>query len=82
MLTQGRYPEVHLAPRSVPTVLQYGKKVSGKAIKAALAQKPELEFIDALTGQYLTVAEAKKLGVRSLNVRYNGDRDVAVIPVK
>jgi hypothetical protein len=57
------------------------KKISGAAIKAALKLNPGLEFQDAMSGSWLTVAEAKTAGVRQLTVRYNEDRDLVVIPV-
>jgi hypothetical protein len=64
-------------------VIKYTKngKVTKKAINEALKEVPNLEFIDAVTGQWLTVEEARKVGVISLNVRYNQDRDLHVVKV-
>lgn len=75
------YLTVRLAPASVKYCVGKSGKVSTAAIKSALKDNKPVEFIDALTGKWLTVAEAAEHGVRSLNVRYDNDRSVAVIPV-
>jgi hypothetical protein len=75
------YLSVRVAPSSVKYCKGKSGKVSGSAIKAAIKAGHPVEFIDALTGKWLTVSEAAKLGVRNLNVRFNDDRDVVVITV-
>lgn len=74
------YLTVRLAPASVKYCKGASGKVSTTSIKAALKAGHPVEFVCALTGRWLTVAEAKAGGVRSLSVRYNDDRSVAVIP--
>jgi hypothetical protein len=74
------YLTVRLAPASVKYCQGRSGKISASAIKAAIKDGQPVEFVCALTGRWLTVDEAKTAGVRSLSVRYNDDRDVAVIP--
>ena len=57
-------------------------RVTGKAIRDAVKADPGLEFVDTVSGQTMTVAEAKQAGAITLNVRYNNDRDMEPIPVK
>ncbi len=55
------------------------KKVSKKAILETLKAHPRMEFQDAVSGQTFNIEEAKKRKATWLNVRYNNDRDVAVL---
>ena len=83
MFRNSSYPVVRLAHGVTTKVLALTgkKKLSGTAIKAALKANPGLEMIDAVTGQWLTLAEAKTAGAKQVNIRYNEDRDVVAIPV-
>lgn len=84
MFQNTSFPVVRLTAMATSKVMKAAKngKVSGKAIKDMLKENPNLEFIDAMTGQYLTIAEAKKVGAKSLEVRFNRDQSVVMIPVK
>lgn len=75
------YLSVRVAPSSVKYCKGKSGKVSGSAIKSAIKAGHPVEFIDAVSGRWLTVAEAAQAGIRNLNVRFNEDRDVVVIPV-
>ena len=81
MLAQGKFPVVRVASYSMRHVKDHSKngKVSGKSIKDALKANPNMEFIDALTGQATTTKLAKECGAVELHVKYNADRDTVVI---
>lgn len=83
MFRNASYPVVRMAFGVTKKVLDLSgkKKISQVAIKLAFKANPGLEMIDAVTGQYLTLAEAKTAGAREVHIRYNDDRDLAVIPV-
>jgi len=71
---------VRLASYSVRNVVPaHGKTVSGASIKRALKSGAKLDFSDNMSGSYVSVGELRKGD--TLNVRYNNDRDVAVITV-
>jgi hypothetical protein len=81
MFRNATYPVVRLAHGVATKILAMTgkKKLSGAAIKAAFKENPNLEMIDAVTDQWLTLAEAKQAGAKQVNIRYNDDRDVCPI---
>lgn len=80
------YITCHVANWSLKYVVPaHGKKLSASALHRAIKQMKadgtiaKLEFLDALTGQTFNVLEAAEHGARSLTVRYNQNRDFAVV---
>lgn len=78
--------ESYITCRIAPWSEKYAQGARGKftvkALRDALKNPdvaPRVEFLHALTGRTLTVAEARQAGARALNVRYDSDRQVAVI---
>jgi len=53
------------------------RKMSKVALRASLADFPDTEF--SSDRGYLTTREAKAQGIDVLEVRFNGDRDLAMI---
>lgn len=76
------YIVCRLAPWSEKYALGARGRFTIKALRDAL-KNPDLinkiEFQHALTGRILNVTEARNAGARALNVRYDADRQVAVI---
>ena len=77
-------PTVRIASHQMKKVKEFMKsaKVSKKAIDEALKKYPDLEFIDAVTGQTTTIAEVKKGGGTSMTIRFNDDRDFHLLKIK
>lgn len=75
--------ESYVSCRVASYSLKYlGGKVSGAALKRALtnpATVHKVDFIHNMTGQAFSLEDAR--GSRALNVRYNNDRDVAVVDI-
>ncbi len=71
--TVASYSLKHILP-------EFGKKLSQKAVKAALAAGKPLEFLHAMGG-YFNWTEAQAAGATNLMIRYNQDRDQMNIPV-
>jgi hypothetical protein len=82
MFSNSKYPVVRVASWHISKVINAKNRVTGKAIRDAVKADPGLEFVDTVSGQTMTVAEAKQAGAITLNVRYNNDRDMEPIPVK
>lgn len=55
------------------------RRITRMAIRAALEKRPNLEFVDVVTGQTTTVAEARKHGILQLTIRYQNDRQIHVV---
>lgn len=60
-------------------------RMSKVALRASLADMPDTEFhtigndFGVRGGQVVTVREAREQGITALEVRFNGDRDLAVV---
>lgn len=81
---QSKNPTVRIASHQMKKVKEFMKtsKVSKKAIDEALKKYPDLEFIDAVTGQHTTLAEIKQGGGRQVTIRFNEDRDLHLVNIK
>jgi hypothetical protein len=83
-----RYSTVRISPWAMERIrknyLKNPDRMTKAALKASLADVPGTEFHTVATpeqrgGAVLTVAEAKREGIDVLEVRYNSDRDVAMV---
>lgn len=73
------YLVVRIAPWSLKHLAGENGQISKKSILEGLKAHPNAEFHEVRSGACLTVEEARESGVKQLNVRYNSDRDFAVI---
>ena len=77
-----RYLTVRLAPiMSTGKATATPNRVTKKLIREWLADGDTLVAFRAVDGGYLTIPEARREGVDVLELRYNGDRDVAMVNV-
>ena len=74
-----------LTPHAESVMRQEHGRVSKQAIRTTLRDRPATEFRTIATpvqpreGAYFTLKEASRLGYDQVELRFNDDRDVAII---
>jgi len=72
-----------LSPKAARTLTDAGFRVTKTTLRLAITDNPRMELINAAFGPtYLSVEEVGRHGGGTINLRYNDDRDVAVIEVQ